>query len=272
MFKMELKRQKEEERVEERARVQYLHSLRLVHGFDCILCHSSGGKRDKRTSCREGRRGGRDGGTVEGRRGRAEGQEEEEEEEEEGRQERTKTRQKGWTRRCYKKTQTEIDTENSSQADNSVLSRCGNNSRKTSTVSWQPHPPPDPVPPPRPIHSHHRTSETTTITIGALDWLLMPSPPPSSSSSLSVTVSSSRSYTLTELVIPEFSRSFLSTIQQCKSVQICMKAIWIHLGLYCVSDWVPSFSLCQTGKRCGGGGAGRAGTKYLQGLKKTGIR
>lgn len=34
-----------------------------------------------------------------------------------------------------KKPQTEIDTENSSQADNSVLSRCGNNSRKTSTVS-----------------------------------------------------------------------------------------------------------------------------------------
>lgn len=34
-----------------------------------------------------------------------------------------------------KKTQTEIDTENSSQVDNSVLGRCGNNSRKTSTVS-----------------------------------------------------------------------------------------------------------------------------------------
>lgn len=79
----------------------------------------------------ERREGWRDSGREEG--GRAEGQEEEEEEE--GRQERTKTRQKGWTRRCYKKTQTEIDTENSSQADNSVLSRCGNNSRKTSTVS-----------------------------------------------------------------------------------------------------------------------------------------
>ena len=61
-----------------------------------------------------------------------------------GRQERTKTRQKGWTHRCYKKKETkkkkkqpktEIDTENISQADNSVLSRCGNNSWKMSTVS-----------------------------------------------------------------------------------------------------------------------------------------
>lgn len=61
---MALRRQKEKERVEERARVQYLHSLRLVHGFDCILCHSSGGKRDKRTSCREGR--GEEEGGMEG--------------------------------------------------------------------------------------------------------------------------------------------------------------------------------------------------------------
>lgn len=74
----------------------YLHGLGLVHGFDCILCHSSGGKGDKRTSCREGRGGGEGG------------------RDEEGRQERTKTGQKVWTRRCYKKP-TVIDTENSSQ-------------------------------------------------------------------------------------------------------------------------------------------------------------
>lgn len=47
-------------RVEERWRVPYLHGLRLVHGFDCILCHSSGGKGDKRTACREGGEGGGD--------------------------------------------------------------------------------------------------------------------------------------------------------------------------------------------------------------------
>lgn len=64
------------QKAEERARVPYLHSLRLVHGFDCILCHGSGGKRDKRTSCKEGggRGGGEDARTVEGRgRGEAEG-------------------------------------------------------------------------------------------------------------------------------------------------------------------------------------------------------
>lgn len=58
----------------ERPRVPYLHGLRLVHGFDCILCHSSGGKGDKRTSCREGRggEGWRDSGREKGagKRGR----------------------------------------------------------------------------------------------------------------------------------------------------------------------------------------------------------
>lgn len=79
---------------------------------------------------RKGRRG-RDGGTVEGRRGREEGQEEEEE----GEDKKEQKQDKGWTRCCYKKNKTEIDTENSSQADNIVLSCCRNNSRKTSTVS-----------------------------------------------------------------------------------------------------------------------------------------
>lgn len=104
-----------------------------------------------------GRAGG--GGTVEGRRGRAEGQEEEEE----GRQERTKTRQKVWTHRCYKKPNT--DTKNSSQADNSVPSCCRNNSRKTSTVSWQAHVPPplpDPVPPAQP---RRRSSSSFSLSL-----------------------------------------------------------------------------------------------------------
>lgn len=36
--------------------IQYLHGLRLVHGFDCILCHCPCRKCDKRTAC-EGTRG-----------------------------------------------------------------------------------------------------------------------------------------------------------------------------------------------------------------------
>ena len=51
--------------------IQYLHGLRLVHGFDCILCHCPCRKCDKRTAC--GKQGDRE-------------------------QERQKTtRQKGWT-------------------------------------------------------------------------------------------------------------------------------------------------------------------------------
>lgn len=64
--------------------LQYLHGLRLVHGFDCILCHSSGGKRDKRTSCR-----GEDRGRAGGQRGKIGSGEEEE-----GRRERTKNKDK----------------------------------------------------------------------------------------------------------------------------------------------------------------------------------
>lgn len=61
---MEKEGANETEKAEERARVPYLHSLRLVHGFDCILCHGSGGKCDKRTSCKEG--GGRGKERMEG--------------------------------------------------------------------------------------------------------------------------------------------------------------------------------------------------------------
>lgn len=51
--------------------IQYLHGLRLMHGFDCILCHCPCRKCDKRTAC--GKQGDRE-------------------------QERQKTtRQKGWT-------------------------------------------------------------------------------------------------------------------------------------------------------------------------------
>lgn len=39
--------------------VLYLHSLRLVHGFDCILCHCPCRKRDKRTACGNKGTGGR---------------------------------------------------------------------------------------------------------------------------------------------------------------------------------------------------------------------
>ncbi len=63
----EREREREREKEREKTRVQYLHGLRLMHAFDCILCHSPGRKRDKRTSCR---REGRDVGGREERRGR----------------------------------------------------------------------------------------------------------------------------------------------------------------------------------------------------------
>lgn len=115
-----------------------------------------------------------------------------EEEEEEGRQERTKTGQKVWTR-CYKKTQTEIDTENRQTTVFSVAAATTAEKRAQCRDEHKPPFPTQPNPTPRP-----RRRQTQQRPPPPPPLLLSPAPIlPSLPLSLSPPA---------ELVIPEFSR------------------------------------------------------------------